>query len=96
MRIVSVLKNFLNFCLKNDVEKIIIASSIAVYGANKENSEKRPFKEDDEPKERVYLYGKEKIEMEKKAKKFYEEKSRQKNNYFKISYCYWPLCSKIF
>jgi len=89
-------EKFLNFCLKNDVEKIIIASSIAVYGANKENSEKRPFKEDDEPKERVYLYGKEKIEMEKKAKKFYEENLDKKVIILRLATVTGPFAQKYF
>ncbi len=86
----------LNFCSKNDVKKIIVTSSIAVYGANKENNEKMPFKEDDELREKVYLYGKEKIEMEKRAKKFYEENRDKEVIILRLATVTGPFAQKYF
>lgn len=63
-------RKVLDFAQKQKIPKIIVLSSIAVYGANKENSPQKPFHEDDELKEKEYLYGKEKIIMEKIASQF--------------------------
>jgi len=89
-------EKLLNFCEGKDVKKLIIASSIAVYGANKENSEKKPFKEDDELREKIYLYGKEKIELEKQAQKFYEKNPHKEVIILRLVTVTGPFAQKYF
>lgn len=89
-------EKLLDFCKKNSVKKIIIAGSIAVYGAKKENDPKIFFKESDPLKEDVYLYGKEKIEMENQAKIFSEENKNIKIIILRLATVTGPFAQKIF
>ncbi|MER3407194.1 MAG: hypothetical protein C4278_02120 [Patescibacteria group bacterium] len=85
----------LEFANKNNTKKIIVLSSIAVYGANKENDLTKPFKEDDELKEKIYLYGIEKIKMEEQAKKF-SLKSKTKIIILRLASVTGPFAQNIY
>jgi nucleoside-diphosphate-sugar epimerase len=86
----------LNFCEQHKIKKIIIASSIAVYGAKKENNIKKLFKETDPLKEDIYLYGKEKINMEKQAEIFSKKNKNIKIIILRLATVTGPFGQKIF
>lgn len=90
------LEKVLNFAQIKKVKKIIALSSIAVYGANKENNHQVPFKEDSALKEKEYLYGKEKIEMEKKLKDFSEKNKEIKVIVLRLATVTGPFAQKYF
>ena len=58
-------ENIFKFTLNNKVPKLIHFSTVAVYGAKKENSLDIPFRENDPIKEDKIAYGKDKKEIEK-------------------------------
>ncbi|MEK7137919.1 MAG: NAD-dependent epimerase/dehydratase family protein, partial [Patescibacteria group bacterium] len=58
-------ENIFKFTLNNRIRKLIHFSTVAIYGAKKENSLDVPFKESDPIKEDRIAYGKDKGEIEK-------------------------------
>lgn len=58
-------ENIFKFTLNNKIKKLIHFSTVAIYGANQENSLEIPFKESDPIKENRITYGKDKGEIEK-------------------------------
>lgn len=90
------LEKVLDFASKNKVNKLIIASSIAVYGAKETNNPLKPFKEEDELKEDEYLYGKEKIEMEMMVKDFSQKNPETKIIILRLATVTGPFAQKIY
>lgn len=58
-------ENIFKFTLNNRIKKLIHFSTVAIYGAKKENSLEKPFRESDPIKEDEIIYGKDKGEIEK-------------------------------
>ncbi|KKR10195.1 MAG: hypothetical protein UT37_C0004G0024 [Parcubacteria group bacterium GW2011_GWA2_39_18] len=61
------------FVFKNKISRLIHFSTVASYGARKENSIKRWFREEDPFLEREYLYGVDKKMIEEKLRTIFEK-----------------------
>jgi nucleoside-diphosphate-sugar epimerase len=63
-----------NFCFENGIEKLIYLSSVAAYGAKRENIGKL-LKEDDPLKEEAYPYGYQKRIVEEKLTEIFKKRN---------------------
>ena len=68
-------ENVFNFVFKNNISKLIHFSSVAVYGANSENSLDRKFTESDPIGETQIAYGVDKATIERKLEGMIKEKN---------------------
>lgn len=89
-------EKLLTFAQNEEIRKVIVSSSIAVYGARRGNDPTKPFSEDDDLRESEYLYGIEKIEMEKIAENFFLKDKRKKMVILRLATISGPFAQKIY